>query len=186
MTKSKSDGVVMIDSVSHAAKFLKEGTFYAKPDPSETCSGCVAVTDNALCGKLGYDCLHSRIVWRPVPTEQPAPVNSVFEPPADIFEPLLAFAMGGQPLSREHGFPLRTVTPSRYFYKSLKWVVRIELLAEDRLGWWERESAYHNVGDPWRGDQRKNRAAMRIPAIPQAATTARWPQSNPAPWVSGS
>jgi hypothetical protein len=46
------------------------------------------------------------------------------------------------------------VAPSRYFYKSLKWLRRIELLAEDRLGFWERDSAYHNVGDPWTGDQR--------------------------------
>jgi len=60
----------------------------------------------------------------------------------------------GEPLSVEHGYPLRTVTPARYFYKSLKWLVRIELLAEDRLGYWERESSYHNVGDPWPGDQR--------------------------------
>lgn len=60
----------------------------------------------------------------------------------------------GRPLELEHGFPLRTLTPSRYFYKSLKWLRRIELVAEDRLGYWERESAYHNVGDPWTGDQR--------------------------------
>jgi hypothetical protein len=57
-------------------------------------------------------------------------------------------------LSVEHGWPLRTVLPSRYFYKSLKWVHRVEFLAEDRLGYWERESAYHNVGDPTDGDQR--------------------------------
>lgn len=60
----------------------------------------------------------------------------------------------GAPLAEEHGGPLRTVTPARYFYKSLKWLRRIELLAEDRLGYWERESSYHNVGDPWVGDQR--------------------------------
>lgn len=66
----------------------------------------------------------------------------------------LVHAVDGEPLAPEHGGPLRTVTPSRYFYKSLKWVRRIELLAEDRLGYWERESQYHNVGDPWRGDQR--------------------------------
>ena len=60
----------------------------------------------------------------------------------------------GRPLEVEHGGPLRTVAPSRYFYKSLKWLRRIELLAEDRLGFWERDSAYHNVGDPWPGDQR--------------------------------
>lgn len=60
----------------------------------------------------------------------------------------------GEPLTPEHGFPLRTVTPSRYFYKSLKWVHQIELLAEDRLGYWERESSYHNNADPWAGDER--------------------------------
>jgi hypothetical protein len=66
----------------------------------------------------------------------------------------LVHRVDGGPLAPEHGYPLRTVTPARYFYKSLKWVRRIELLAEDRLGFWERESAYHNVGDPWTGDQR--------------------------------
>ncbi len=66
----------------------------------------------------------------------------------------LVSRVDGEPLTVEHGFPLRAVTPSRYFYKSLKWVGRIELLAEDRLGYWERQSSYHNRGDPWAGDQR--------------------------------
>lgn len=66
----------------------------------------------------------------------------------------LVHGIDGRPLAPEHGFPLRTVTPGRYFYKSLKWVHRIELLAEDRLGYWERESSYHNQGDPWAGDER--------------------------------
>ena len=67
----------------------------------------------------------------------------------------------GEPLTPEHGFPLRTVTPSRYFYKSLKWVRRIELMAEDRLGYWERESNYHNIADPWPGDQRFTSGSLR-------------------------
>jgi len=71
-----------------------------------------------------------------------------------LAETWLVDAIDGEPLSVEHGFPLRTVTPSRYFYKSLKWLARIELLEQDRLGYWERESAYHNDGDPWPGDQR--------------------------------
>ncbi|MEE8524488.1 MAG: molybdopterin-dependent oxidoreductase [Thermoanaerobaculia bacterium] len=66
----------------------------------------------------------------------------------------LVHSFDGEPLAAEHGYPLRTVTPSRYFYKSLKWVRRIELLTDDRLGTWERESAYHNRGDPWAGDER--------------------------------
>jgi len=67
----------------------------------------------------------------------------------------------GEPLTPEHGYPLRTVTPSRYFYKSLKWLHRIELLAEDRLGYWERESSYHPRGDPWAGDERFVTGSLR-------------------------
>jgi hypothetical protein len=66
----------------------------------------------------------------------------------------LIHSRDGEPLSPDHGGPLRTVTPSLYFYKSLKWVHRIELMAEDQLGYWERESSYHNEADPWPGDQR--------------------------------
>lgn len=60
----------------------------------------------------------------------------------------------GAPLPPEHGGPLRVVTEGRYFYKSLKWVRRIELLTEHRLGYWEREDGYHDHADPWPGDER--------------------------------
>lgn len=66
----------------------------------------------------------------------------------------LVHRVNGEVLTPVHGYPLRTITPSRYFYKSLKWVHRIELVANDRLGYWERESFYHNNADPWRGDER--------------------------------
>jgi hypothetical protein len=63
---------------------------------------------------------------------------------------LVAWEAEGTPLDEPHGGPLRTVVPGRYFYKSLKWLARIELLAEDRLGYWEATAGYHNVADPWR------------------------------------
>lgn len=66
---------------------------------------------------------------------------------------LLAWEYSGQPLPVEHGGPLRVVTPGRYFYKSVKWLRRIELLAEDRLGYWEMEAGYHNRADPWREER---------------------------------
>jgi DMSO/TMAO reductase YedYZ molybdopterin-dependent catalytic subunit len=66
------------------------------------------------------------------------------------FDVLVAFTHEGEPLSSEHGGPIRTVVPARYFYKSLKWLEHIELLAEDRLGTWEGESGYHNEADPWK------------------------------------
>jgi DMSO/TMAO reductase YedYZ molybdopterin-dependent catalytic subunit len=63
---------------------------------------------------------------------------------------LVALEFEGEPLEEVHGGPVRVVAPGRYFYKSLKWLERIELLAEDRLGYWEAEAGYHNVADPWR------------------------------------
>jgi len=62
---------------------------------------------------------------------------------------LLALRHAGRPLPPEHGGPLRTVVPGRYFYKSLKWLHRIEFLTSDRLGYWEAETGYHNQADPW-------------------------------------
>jgi hypothetical protein len=59
----------------------------------------------------------------------------------------------GQPLAAEHGGPVRVVVPGRYFYKSLKWLAGIELLAEDRLGYWESTAGYHNQADPWREER---------------------------------
>ena len=65
----------------------------------------------------------------------------------------LVHTLRDRPLGVEHGGPLRTLTPSRYLYKSLKWIRRIELLAEDRLGFWERDQGYHNGADPWREER---------------------------------
>lgn len=65
----------------------------------------------------------------------------------------LVYEVDGRPLSVAHGFPVRVVTPSRYFYKSLKWLKAIAFLSEDRLGFWERGSGYHNRGDPWREER---------------------------------
>ncbi|MGQ0619501.1 MAG: molybdopterin-dependent oxidoreductase [Panacagrimonas sp.] len=65
-----------------------------------------------------------------------------------LAETWIVHSMDGEPIDPEHGGPIRTVTAGRYFYKSLKWLERIELLAEDRPGYWERESAYHNEADP--------------------------------------
>jgi DMSO/TMAO reductase YedYZ molybdopterin-dependent catalytic subunit len=55
----------------------------------------------------------------------------------------------GTPLPPEHGGPARLVVPHLYFWKSAKWVRRIELLTSDRPGFWE-SYGYHIYGDPWR------------------------------------
>ncbi len=61
---------------------------------------------------------------------------------------LLAHSHDGVPLTREHGAPVRLVIPRYYFWKSAKWIKRIELVAVDQPGFWEVRG-YHNVGDPW-------------------------------------
>ena len=61
---------------------------------------------------------------------------------------LLATHADGEPLTPEHGWPLRLVIPGKYFWKSAKWLRAIELRATDQPGFWERYG-YHNDADPW-------------------------------------
>lgn len=68
-------------------------------------------------------------------------------------ETLVALMHQGEPLDVTHGGPVRTIVSGRYFYKSVKWLERMELLAEDRLGYWEAEAGYHNHADPWQEER---------------------------------
>jgi DMSO/TMAO reductase YedYZ molybdopterin-dependent catalytic subunit len=61
----------------------------------------------------------------------------------------IAYAYEGEPLSPPHGGPARLLVPHLYFWKSAKWVRELELLTEDRPGYWE-VNGYHLRGDPWR------------------------------------
>jgi DMSO/TMAO reductase YedYZ molybdopterin-dependent catalytic subunit len=61
---------------------------------------------------------------------------------------LIAWEADGEPLEPDHGWPLRLVVPSRYFWKSAKWLRGLELLASDQPGFWERYG-YHNDADYW-------------------------------------
>lgn len=74
-------------------------------------------------------------------------------PLADFLEEdcLFAWRADGQDLEPDHGWPLRLVIPRLYAWKSAKWVRGIELMAEDRAGFWEQyeHGGYHMRGDPW-------------------------------------
>jgi DMSO/TMAO reductase YedYZ molybdopterin-dependent catalytic subunit len=65
---------------------------------------------------------------------------------------LLATHADGEPLTPEHGWPLRLVVPGKYFWKSAKWLRGIQLSAVDKPGFWERYG-YHNDADPWREER---------------------------------
>jgi DMSO/TMAO reductase YedYZ molybdopterin-dependent catalytic subunit len=64
---------------------------------------------------------------------------------------LFAWRHNGQNLEPDHGYPLRLVVPRLYAWKSAKWVRGVELMAEDRPGFWEswEHGGYHMRGDPW-------------------------------------
>lgn len=75
-------------------------------------------------------------------------------PLADLLRPETIFALchDGEPLSADHGYPLRLVVPHLYAWKSVKWVRGIELLDREQPGFWE-QNGYHIYGDPFK-DQR--------------------------------
>ncbi|MFZ5822751.1 MAG: sulfite oxidase-like oxidoreductase [Bacillota bacterium] len=75
-------------------------------------------------------------------------------PLADLLrdDVLFAWRWNGQDLTPEHGWPMRTVVPHLYFWKSAKWVRAMELMAEDQPGFWER-NGYHMYGDPWKSQR---------------------------------
>ncbi|MDX6586196.1 MAG: hypothetical protein QOI31_669 [Solirubrobacterales bacterium] len=61
---------------------------------------------------------------------------------------LLAHTYAGQPLEPDHGAPLRLLVPKKYFWKSAKFLRQLEVMTDDRMGFWEL-NGYHNDGDPW-------------------------------------
>lgn len=61
---------------------------------------------------------------------------------------MIVHSWDGQPLELDHGGPVRLVVPHLYFWKSPKWLRRIEFAATDKPGFWEVRG-YHNHGDPW-------------------------------------
>ena len=60
----------------------------------------------------------------------------------------IVWEVDGTPLTAPHGGPVRLLVPHLYFWKSAKWVSRLELMDRDRPGFWEA-NGYHDRGDPW-------------------------------------
>jgi DMSO/TMAO reductase YedYZ molybdopterin-dependent catalytic subunit len=65
---------------------------------------------------------------------------------------LLVHTYEGRPLPREHGGPVRMITPQLYAWKGAKWIRRIEFRKEDAPGFWEVRG-YSNTAHPWRNDR---------------------------------
>jgi DMSO/TMAO reductase YedYZ molybdopterin-dependent catalytic subunit len=71
---------------------------------------------------------------------------------------LMATHFNGEPLTPEHGYPLRGVVghfPDRdqlttpYFWKGAKWLIGLEFTRKDQPGFWEK-AGYHNEGNVWK------------------------------------
>lgn len=65
---------------------------------------------------------------------------------------LIATHCQGQPLSKEHGGPVRGLIPVLYLWKSAKWMVEMTFLTKDAPGFWEQRG-YHDIGDPWKEER---------------------------------
>ena len=65
---------------------------------------------------------------------------------------LLVHTWEGKPLPREHGGPVRVITPKLYAWKGAKWVRRIDFLTRDQPGFWEVRG-YSNTAEPWLNDR---------------------------------
>ena len=74
---------------------------------------------------------------------------------------LLATHFNSQPLTPEHGYPLRGVVgaiPGRddlsspYLWKGAKWLRGLEFMSRDRLGFWEN-AGYSNTADVWKEER---------------------------------
>jgi DMSO/TMAO reductase YedYZ molybdopterin-dependent catalytic subunit len=65
---------------------------------------------------------------------------------------LVVYEADGAPLAPEHGWPVRLFIPTKYFWKSAKWLRGIELSAVDKPGFWERYG-YSNDADFWKEER---------------------------------
>ena len=57
---------------------------------------------------------------------------------ASLHDVMLAYEMDGKPLPREHGAPVRLIIPQMYGYKNVKWLAGINLVPQEKLGYWEQ------------------------------------------------
>lgn len=84
---------------------------------------------------------------------------------------LLAYGMNGEPLSDEHGFPLRLIVPFKYGYKNPKSILRIEWVSDARYGTWSKIGPYSPDGTILPGydhplDQNKKRRRITGGEVP--------------------
>jgi sulfane dehydrogenase subunit SoxC len=89
---------------------------------------------------------------------------------------LLAYEINGVPLPPQHGYPVRLLVPGWYGMTSVKWLGRIDVLAEPFDGYQQRQSYRFRQEEDEPGDPVQRiqvRALMVPPGIPEFLTRAR-------------
>ena len=66
-------------------------------------------------------------------------------PMSALREGMLAYRMNGEPLPRAHGAPVRALIPGHWGEINVKWITEIEVLIEEKKGYWERKG-WHGTG----------------------------------------
>jgi DMSO/TMAO reductase YedYZ molybdopterin-dependent catalytic subunit len=97
-------------------------------------------------------------------------------------EVLLAYAVNGQPLPPQHGFPLRLVVPGWYGMTHVKWLRSIEVVEEPFLGWqqalaYRLRASEEDEGHPV--DRMLPRSLMVPPGIPDFLSRRRYVEAGP-------
>jgi DMSO/TMAO reductase YedYZ molybdopterin-dependent catalytic subunit len=80
-------------------------------------------------------------------------------PVADLVDgkAMIATHFDNMPIPATHGGPARLLVPHLYFWKSAKWVRRLDFMEANTPGFWE-SMGYHIYGDPWREQRYTNDA----------------------------
>jgi DMSO/TMAO reductase YedYZ molybdopterin-dependent catalytic subunit len=131
--------------------------FLAQPQhPVRVDMHCVTAWSRYDNDFIGVPALHLRDVVRPRPEARFIMLRSYDGyttnlPLADFADDdvVLAHSWQGQPISREHGGPMRLILPKLYLWKSAKWLRHITFSDRDEPGYWEQRG-YHMRGDPWK------------------------------------
>jgi DMSO/TMAO reductase YedYZ molybdopterin-dependent catalytic subunit len=72
-------------------------------------------------------------------------------------EVLLAYAMNGEPLPIQHGYPLRVIVPGWYGVAAVKWLTEIDVIGHSFSGYFQTEKYVYE----WNRDGHLEREAVR-------------------------
>jgi sulfite oxidase len=90
------------------------------------------------------------------------PASRAFDPNSDV---ILAYEMNGEPLSRDHGFPVRVLVPGVVAARSVKWVQRIVFADEESQSFWQQKD-YKGFGPSQEADGADFSKAVSIQEMP--------------------